>query len=46
MRVNAPGSDGDGGGGDMWDGRSVSVVCRLTATGGTPGTGVGGATGL
>jgi hypothetical protein len=40
IRVNSPGSD------DGWDGRSVSVVCRLSPTGGTPGTGAGGAAGL
>jgi hypothetical protein len=51
MRVNSPGSAGGGAvvpaaTGDRWDRRSVSVVCRLPATGATPGTGDGGATGL
>src|ERR1035441_10187650 len=43
IRVNSPGSADDGA---RWDGRSVSVVCRPAATGGTPGTPDGGATGL
>src|ERR1039458_9652701 len=40
IRVNSLGPD------DGWDGRSVSVACRPAPTGGMPGTGEGGATGL